>query len=144
VLDSANKTADAGQAVETPAPVPETPETACSSPDWATVQAGRDIRLRQRVIRKYEKDERAALRDMAKRGASVLEERCDSHGKAHAKLVPNPSIRIARQARAAINQLQKEIARIGLEVAAATTQAVAKELSGLERLAARAGKLRKP
>jgi hypothetical protein len=139
-----------GPEMPKPCPAPEITPQAASFAAPATVGAKpaphvaailRDIRLRQRVISAHERQERKALRDTLKRGAAVIEERGDSHGKVHEKLVPNPSIRIAREARRAINQLKKDIDRLEAELAEA--QATLKELSNLERLAARAGELRK-
>lgn len=104
-------------------------------------QIERDIRLRRRVIRQYEKAERSALLDVARRGAAVIEQRADSHGETHDKTVPNPSIRIARECRAAIKALKKEIAALEVRLAEAT--APPKEPTALESLAARAKELRK-
>ena len=133
--------AKGGESGETPAPAPEMQPQASSSDDKAIAAIGRDVRLRQRVIRQYEKAERAALRDIARRGAAVIEPRADSHGATHERLVPNPQIRVARECRAAIKALQKEIA--GLEARLAVATAPPKELSALESLAARAKELRK-
>jgi hypothetical protein len=136
---------NAGEAGINPLPCPEnTPAgesgriSGPSVADSAARAIGRDIRLKRRVIRKLEVNERAALRDIAKRGAAVIDKRCDSHGKPVDKLVPNPNLRVARECRSAIAALKKEIT--GLE--AAQTQAAPKEMSKLENLAARAKGLR--
>jgi len=138
--------ANGGEGIGNPIPSAETTPAGLSShtsgpsgADSAARALGRDIRLKRRVIRKLEVNERAALRDIAKRGAAVIDKRCDSNGKAVDKLVPNPNLRVARECRTAIAALKKEIA--GLELAA--VQAAPKELSKLENLAARAGALRR-
>jgi hypothetical protein len=139
------KGAEIGAEVPAPAPAaPDTPQSNESQADLARARAIRavrgDIRLRWRVIRQYERAERDALRDIARRGAAVIEPRCDSHGKPHPRLLPNPNIRVSREARAAIRGLQKEIA--GLETQIADT-APPKQPTAFENLAARSKGLRK-
>jgi hypothetical protein len=145
VLEKSN---ESGATVETPGQPVETQEIASSSPEPTPVAPSRairqmaaNIRLRKRVIRTFEKQDKEALRDMATRGAKVVEPRCDSNGKPHDRVVPNPSARISREARATINRLRKEIAEI--EEALAAALAVPKDVTGLAALAGRAKGLRK-
>jgi hypothetical protein len=69
----------------------------------------REIMTARRAITTLKKACREATADIAKRGPVILAERCDSHGVAHEKEVPNPSLRTLRDSQATIKTLGQRL-----------------------------------
>jgi uncharacterized coiled-coil DUF342 family protein len=69
----------------------------------------REIMTARKAINTLKKACREATKDIAKRGPVIMAERCDSHGVAHEKEVPNPSLRTLRDSQATIKTLGQRL-----------------------------------
>lgn len=72
----------------------------------------RQISELRRAVKRLRKDSRAAAKDISKRGSWLKEERCDSHGVPHEKIVLNPSLKIYRDCETSIKALTQHIAKV--------------------------------
>jgi len=73
------------------------------------VSIRREILTARRAIARLKKSCREATADIAKRGPTVMAERCDSHGIAHMKEVPNPSLKTLKDSQNTITVLQRRM-----------------------------------